>query len=81
MQLCPQCNAQSWVVDTRNHGEYIRRRYRCDGSEEHRFTTREILLAELPKPEIVREEIQVARAALQAALREIKKALPRKAAA
>ncbi len=78
MRKCSQCGAESWVTDSRTTGEYIRRRYRCDGPEHHRFTTREYELDVLvqPRPDIVFEEVEQVRAALTSALKEIKKAVP-----
>lgn len=37
---CPICNAQSYVIDTRETENYRRRRYQCNNG--HRFNTAEV---------------------------------------
>ena len=38
--ICPICNAQAYVIDTRENPNYRRRRYECNNG--HRFSTAEV---------------------------------------
>ena len=39
---CPSCGMGTWVTDSRPSGEGIRRRRKCFGEVQHRFTTMEV---------------------------------------